>query len=124
MSSSLGIFTSNLVNFFEDLVETFPEEREIKMALEAIQGAKKINPKLLLEMFYEFVTKPLRDAILSENEQVVITFARALINTQFNEVSSALMIFDKHWDTMSEANQKAIWKHLKVLVLLSEKNKV
>ena len=121
MSSSLGIFTGNLVNFFEDLVETFPEERDIKMALEAIQGAKKINPKLLLEMFYEFVTKPLRDAILSENEQVVITFARALINTQFNEVSSALMIFDKHWETMSEVNQKAIWKHLKVLVLLSEK---
>lgn len=121
MSSSLGIFTGNLVNFFEDLVETFPEERDIKMALEAIQGAKKINPKLLLEMFYEFVTKPLRDAILSENEKVVITFARALINTQFNEVSSALMIFDKHWETMSEVNQKAIWKHLKVLVLLSEK---
>ena len=123
MSSSLGIFNNKLVSFFEDLAETFPEERDIKMALEAIQGAKKINPKLLLDMFYEYVTKPLRDAILAENEQIVITFAKAAISTQFNEISPALMIFDKHWHTMSEGNHKAIWNHLKVLVLLSDKAK-
>jgi hypothetical protein len=123
MSSSLGIFNNKLVSFFEDLAETFPEERDIKMALEAIQGAKKINPKLLLDMFYEYVTKPLRDAILAENEQIVITFAKAAISTQFNEISPALMIFDKHWHHMSEGNHKAIWNHLKVLVLLSDKAK-
>jgi hypothetical protein len=121
MSSSLGIFNQKLVNFFEDLVDTFPEERDIKLGLEAIQGAKKINPKLLLDMFYEYVAKPLKDAILAENEQIVIAFARAAISTQFNEISPALMIFDKHWHNMSEGNHKAIWNHLKVLVLLSEK---
>ena len=121
--SSLGLFNQKLIGFFEDLSFTFPEERDIKMALEAIQGAKKINPRLLLDMFTEYVTKPLRDPILAEDDEKVISFAKATIQTQYNDMSPALMIFDKHWPTMSEANRDAIWKHLKVLVLLSERAK-
>jgi len=37
--SALGAFNTQLIRFFEDLTETFPEERDIKMALEAIQAA-------------------------------------------------------------------------------------
>jgi hypothetical protein len=121
MSSTLGIFNDKLIGFFEDLYATFPEERDIKNALEALRGARKINPRLILDLFMENVTKPLRDPILAEDEDVVIQYARQAIKTQFNEMSVALMIFDKHWPNMSEANQKAIWKHMKVLVLLSEK---
>ena len=121
--SSLGLFNQKLIGFFEDLSATFPEERDIKMALEAIQGAKKINPRLLLDMFVEYVTKPLRDPILAEDEEKVILFAKATIQTQYNDMSPALMIFDKHWPTMSDGNRDAIWKHLKVLVLLSERAK-
>ena len=51
MSSTLGIFVNKLISFFEDLSETFPEEREIKLATEALQGVKKINPRLMLDTF-------------------------------------------------------------------------
>ncbi len=121
MTTPLGIFNNKLIGFFEDLYATFPEERDIKLALEAIQGAKKINPKLILDLFRENVAKPLRDDILKEDEDKVIAFAKVVIASQFNEMSPALMIFDKHWPNMSEGNRDAIWKHLKVLVLLSEK---
>ncbi len=121
MSSPLGIFNNKLIAFFEDLYATFPEERDIKNALEAIQGAKKINPKLILDLFREYVAKPLGEDILNENEEKVIAYAKKVIANQFNEMSPALLIFDKHWVHMSESNQDAIWKHLKVLVLLSEK---
>jgi hypothetical protein len=119
--SPLGIFNNKLITFFEDLQESFPEERDIKTSLEALRGAKKINPKLLLDVFYENVTRPLRDQILAEDEEKVISYAKKAIQSQFNEVSVALMIFDKHWPTMSENNKEAIWKYMKVLVLLSEK---
>jgi hypothetical protein len=46
-----------------------------------------------------------------------------VINTKYNEMLSALMIFDRHWPTMSDTNRKAIWNYLKVLVLLSDKAK-
>jgi hypothetical protein len=91
------------------------------MGLEAIQGAKKINPRLILDLFVENVKKPLSAEIMAEDEEKVILYARSVIKTQFNEISPALSIFDKHWDTMSEANQQAVWNHLKVLVILADK---
>jgi hypothetical protein len=119
--STLGLFNDKLIGFFEDLAASYPEERDIAMALEGIRFAKKSNPKLILDLFMEYISKPLRDPILAEDEETVIAFAHKQIQTQFNEMSPALTIFNKHWPTMTEANQKAIWNHLKVLVLLSEK---
>ena len=124
MTTVLGMFNNKLIGFFEDLADTFPEEKEIKGALEAIQGAKKINPRLILDMFIEYVERPLHDAIMQEQESTVVEFAKKSINAQFNEMSPALMIFDKHWPNLSDANRQAIWKHLKVLILLSEKASV
>ena len=119
--STLGLFNDKLISFFEQLSETYPEERDIKMAIEALQGAKKINPKLILDLFIENVSKPLHDDILSENDVNVIAYAKAIISTTYNDMLSALMIFDKHWPDMSDNNRKAIWTHLKVLVLLADK---
>lgn len=119
--TTLGLFTDKLLAFFRDLSETYPEEKEIKMALEAIEGAKKVNPRLILDLFQEYVGKPLHDHILAEDEEKVIAYAQAAMQTQFNDMMVALTIFDKHWPDMSDANRKAIWNHLKVLVLLADK---
>lgn len=119
--SALGAFNNQLIRFFQELRDTFPEERDIKGALEAIEGAKKINPKLILDLFYDYVHKDLAEAIAREDEVVVIEFAKSKINSQFNEMSPALLIFDKHWPNMTDANHKAIWNYLKVLCILCEK---
>jgi hypothetical protein len=122
--SLLGAFNNQLIRFFEELVDSFPEEKDIKMGLEAIQGAKKINPKLILDLFYEHVYKGIHVAIENENDAEVVAFAQRKIKDEFNEMSSALIIFDKQWATMSENNRKAIWKYLKVLCALCEKAKL
>jgi len=119
--SALGAFNTQLIRFFEELSETFPEERDIKLSLEAIQGAKKINPKLILDLFWENVYKDLNESIKREDADMVIGFARSKIQGQFNEISPALLIFDKHWPNMTPDNQSAIWKYLKVLCVLCEK---
>ena len=119
--SALGAFNNQLIRFFQELRDTFPEERDIRGALEAIEGAKKINPKLILDLFYDYVHKDLAEAIAREDEVVVIEFAKSKINSQFNEMSPALLIFDKHWPNMTDANHKAIWNYLKVLCILCEK---
>lgn len=119
--SALGGFNTQLVRFFKELTETYPEERDIRLALEGIEGMKKINPRLILEMFTEYVFTPLHEAIQREDEEFVIEFARKQIANQFNEISPALLIFDKHWGSMTEVNQKAIWNYLKVLCILCKK---
>ena len=119
--SALNAFTTQLVNFFEELCTTFPEERDIKLATEAITGAKKINPRLILDLFTEHVYIELASSIANRDIGNIRKIAQKKISTQFNEMISALAIFVKHWDTMGTVNQEVIWKYLKVLCILSEK---
>lgn len=121
MSSPLTQFGNLLVRFFEELTETFPEERDIKVALETIQSARKINPRLISDLFYEHIAKDLREPIAQEDEGKIIQYAKTKISTQFNEILPALAIFDKHWVTLSDQNRAAIWKYLKALVIMNDR---
>jgi hypothetical protein len=121
--SYLKAFNTKLIDFFTDLSETYPEERDIKYALEAIQGLAKINPKMILDLFYEYVYLKMGEAIKREDEEFVILAAKSTIKQQYNEMHASLLIFDKYWPDMTENNRKAIWNHMKVLVLLCEKAK-
>jgi hypothetical protein len=122
-ATPLGAFNNMLIRFLEQLVDTYPEERDIAMGLEAIQGAKKINPKLILDLFYEYVFRDAHQFIMVEDDVNLIEYARKVIQGQFNEMSSALIIFDKHWETMSESNRQSVWKYMKVLCVLCARAK-
>ena len=121
--SLLSAFTTQMVNFFDSLAETIPEEKSIKGAAEAIKGAKKINPALILDLFYEHIYKDLHLAIDLKNVDMINAYGRAKIQNQFNEIMPAIMIFDRHWPTLSSPTQEAIWKYLKVLCVLCERIK-
>ena len=121
--SALSAFTTQLVKFFDELCNTFPEEKDIKMATEAIKGAKKINPRLIFDLFTEHVYNDLANAVLRRDIVYIRQVAQQKISTQFNEMLSALAIFDKHWDTMGNQNQEVIWQYLKVLCVLTDKIK-
>ena len=119
--STLTAFTTQLVQFFEELCHSFPEERDIKLATEAIRGAKKINPRLLLDLFREHVYKDSSQAIYARDFYQVRLYAQKKVEHQFNDMTCALSLFDKYWETMGDGNQEVIWQYLKVLCLLCEK---
>jgi len=91
------------------------------MALEAIKAAKRSNPKLILDMFYEYIYKPANDLIATRNDEELIKLAKKTMATRFNELMPALMIFDKYWPTMTQTNRDVIWQYLEVLCKLCEK---
>ena len=91
------------------------------MGLEAIKAAKKVNPRLILDMFYEYLYKPASDLIANRRDDEIIILARKIMASQFNELMPTLMIFDKYWPTMSQANREVIWQYLDVLCKLCEK---
>jgi hypothetical protein len=103
------------------MCQTFPDDKEIKMATEAVKGARKINPRLVLDLFLEHVYNDCGQAIHERNAPLFRQIAQHKISTQFNEMISALSIFDKYWDTMGSKNQEVIWQYLKVLCVLAEK---
>jgi hypothetical protein len=123
MTSPLGIFNNQLIKFFEDLSESFPEERDIKSALELIRLAKLSNPRIIQTLFYEHVYTSLDEPIKREDSDYVVAYAKSKIENQFNEISPALLIFQKYWTTISDNSKKSIWSYLKVLCILCERAK-
>ena len=123
MSAFTGAFCNQLIRFFEELQNTFPEEKSISMGLEAIKAGKKSNPRLVLDMFYEHLYKPANDLIVNRKDEELRTLAKSVLSSQFNELMPALMIFDKHWPQMTQTNRDVIWQYLEVLCKLCEKAK-
>lgn len=119
--SVLGAFCNQMIRFFEELQASYPEEKSISMGLEAIKAAKRSNPKLILDMFHEYLYVPAHDLIATRNAEEIILMARRVMMSQFNELMPALMIFDKYWPDMTEGNRDVIWQYLDVLCKLCEK---
>jgi len=119
--SVLGAFCNQMVRFFEELEASYPEEKSISMGLEAIKAAKRANPRLILDMFYEYLYKPAGDLIANRRDDEIILLARKIMSSQFNELMPTLMIFDKYGPTMSPENRNVIWQYLDVLCKLCEK---
>ena len=119
--SVLAAFCNQMIRFFEELEASFPEEKSITMGLEAIRAAKRANPKLILDMYHEYIYKLANDFIMTRNDTEIIKLARQVMSTQFNELMPALMIFDKYWPGMTQSNRDVIWQYLEVLCKLCEK---
>ena len=62
-------------------------------------------------------------AIDIRNVDMINAYGRTKIQNQFNEIMPAITIFDKHWPSLSTGSQDAIWKYMKVLVVLCERLK-
>lgn len=123
MSSAnpLGAFCTQIINFFEDLQDTYPEEKDISTATQALKLMKMANPRRLHTAFMEIVTPDFRDRILSEDEEYLIQHAKALLDQEYSDISFAFWIFDKHWSTMTHVNKKHIWNYLKTIVVLGQR---
>lgn len=118
---ALSAFNSQLIAFVEDLYESYPEEKDLNKAVEALKALKKVNPKLIHTSFMEYVYPDFARPVKEENETILISQAKAMLDGEFAEYAFAYLIFDKHWSTMGDANKQAIWKYCKVIVALAEK---
>lgn len=121
MANTLGAFNNQLIAFVEDLFETFPEERDLGKAVDALKALKKMNPKLIHSSFMEYVYPDFAGPVKAEDETQLISQAQRMLNGEFKDYAFAYLIFDKHWNTMTEANKRVIWDWCKVLVVLAEK---
>jgi len=116
--TALGAFCNQLVAFFEDLAETYPEERDISKAAQTLKLAKQANPRLVHRMFMDNVYNESAQYILNEDEEYLITKAREKTTGQLDY---AYWIFNKHWSTMSEINKQQVWRYMKSLIILASR---
>ncbi len=120
--SALSAFNKTLVDFFEDMADTYPEEKDIRQASDGLKTLRKMNPKLIHKTFMEAVYTEFKEPILNKNEDLLVKRAHEILNSPgYSDISYAFWIFDKHWKTMSEANKNHVWKYCQALILLAEK---
>jgi hypothetical protein len=121
MANNLAAFNNKLLEFVEDLSETYTEEREIKVALDALKMLKKANPKLIHTSFMEYVYPEFHIPVKAEDENDLKIKAKTILNSEYKDYAFAYIIFDRHWSTMSETNKKSFWSWCKVIVVLAER---
>lgn len=121
MSTPIGAFNNQLISFVEELTETYPEEKDLRVALDALKGLRKANPKLLHSGFMEYIYPDFKDHVMAEDEDALISCAKDVLNGPHKDYAFAYVIFDRHWSAMTEANKKIIWKYCKVLCILAER---
>lgn len=121
MASAVSAFNNQLIAFVEDLAETFPEEKEIKNAVDALKALKKANPKLLHTGFMEYIYPDFHGPVKAEDDVAIISKARAILDSDYKDYAFAYLIFDRYWSSMGESNKKTIWNWCKVLVVLAER---
>lgn len=121
MSNPLATFCTQLVAFFEDLAETYPDEKDIAMAAQALKLMKQANPRMIHTFFMEKVHKEFAKPILEEDEEYVLKRAHEILNSDYAEINYAFWIFDKHWTSMTETNKQHVWDYMKALILLSQR---
>ena len=119
--AALSAFNTKLVDFFDEMARTYPEEKDIKVAADALRLLKKVNPKMIHSTFMDVVYKEFKEPILAMNEDYLVTRAHEILNSQYSDMAFAFWIFDKHWKDMSEVNKKQVWTWCKVLIILAEK---
>ena len=121
MATALGAFNNQLLAFVEELAETYPEEKELRSALDALKTLKRANPKLLHTVFMDYIYPDFHVPVMAEDESTIIGKAKEVLNGEYKDYAFAYLIFDRHWITMSEVNKKAIWNWCKVLVVLAKR---
>ena len=121
MATALGAFNNQLTAFLEELVETYPEEKDLSVALDAVKFLKKNNPKMLHKSFMDNIYPDFYKPVLAEDESTLIATAKEFLNGEFKDYAFAYVIFDRHWATMSEVNKKVIWNWCKILVVLGQR---
>ena len=62
----LNTFNNQLSEFLEDVVRLFPNDMDIRAAKNSIFMMKKMNPKLIINSWYNYVSKPYGEEILDK----------------------------------------------------------
>ena len=106
--TSYQAFNSMMQEFIEELIETFPEEKSLKVQYNAFLTLKKTNSKKVVEGFMANIN-PYVEAINQKDENVF---------KQDIEFLKKINI-SKWWtDDLSENTKSAIWQYLSTLVML------
>tara|TARA_Y100000389_G_scaffold34567_1_gene29425 strand:- start:25011 stop:25520 length:510 start_codon:yes stop_codon:yes gene_type:complete len=106
--SSTSAFIDTVLEFLQDLHETFPEEKQISVLISKTELGKKANPRLIVENCMNKLA-PMANKIVAKDESI------------FQENSELIPGLNMHsmWNSgLSENTKNAIWDYANTLLML------
>ena len=120
------MFNKQLGALLAELIELYPEEKDLKVFNEKFKLITKINGMKVVEGFLMFVY-PHKQQIMDEDEKFFLSNAHGIVNDASKKYKDMVPITQamnlKHlWEHRMDADTKAcMWKYFKVLVILCER---
>ena len=104
--ATLGAFNDMMDQFVNELVQTFPEEKQFQKYQMALEMLRKTNPRKILESYMD-AAQPFSERIMSRDSTVI------------NDVTIANLDIAKIWTAdLSDGTKNAIWQYLQTLLVL------
>lgn len=124
----ISLFNDRLREFIQDISRIYPSSKEFGMAHMVMS---QIDPYAPLKMFNEMVREPYAERIRKRDESILFSHD---VDDQVNQLQNApnRLIKEKDafnilaqirqlWSTIDCNDREAIWKHLNVLLLITER---
>lgn len=119
-------FNNQLDKFLDELIKTYPEDKDFPYYKRLVDQLKRINVRKPIELYAVTVHKHVA-LIENRNSDFFFNNFGKLVNEETNDKSNqaeAFRLFDnikKYWEEMNEDNKKIIWDYLNVLTKLAVK---
>lgn len=117
-------FNTQLDKFLEQLIQTYPEDKDFTYYKRLIDNLKKFNIRKPIEYFASTVQKHTKQ-IMERNSDFFLNNFGQIVNEEGadkdtqNEAFRLFNNLTKYWLEMSDDNKKVIWDYLNVLTKLS-----
>ena len=117
-------FNVQLDKFLEQLIQTYPEDKDFSYYKRLIDNLKKFNVRKPIEYFASTIQKHTKQISERNSDFFLNNFGQILNDegadkdTQ-NEAFRLFNNIKKYWLEMSDDNKKVIWDYLNVLTKLS-----
>jgi len=116
-------FNAKLDEFLKDLIDCFPEMKDIKLLRSGLQLSKTMDLTLPQKVFDEHIHDEYESKILNKDERFFLDEDyQHIVDTHGIDLDIVSRI-KVMWSDLGEANKTVIWKYLQVLVLLNNKCK-
>lgn len=120
-SSFLTAFNNVISQFIDDLINTFPEEREFRKFKTGFSILKSTNNKKIVQVF-KFYIENYKEQIRNRDDNFfIVTDSESLAESDDNSIANLLDKLKVYWKLLSENNKDKIWQYLNTLIILSNK---
>lgn len=119
--SLLSAFNINIINFLDDCILLFPQDKDFKVYKKGLEMLVKYNPRKINTIYKEYI-ELYRDKINNKDEDF-------FLNNEFEEVKKykedeIFNIINKlknYWKHLDDNNKKKIWDWIDLLNKISDR---